>query len=353
LANWKLNNNGQQLFLDTLKDIGWYSESYSELARLLKVDRATAKKLKDGEYQGHKSKLVSVLIQIGLDEDEVESDEFAEENFEEVKTPTKSQSDNKLESEVSQKEEIATNSNTNLFIQNPFVPRSGTINDPEYFFGREKEVYDVFEAINSGDCVELLGKQRQIGKSSVLIQIKNLAITKFRDKWEPAYLNLNTIHTESDFYESFCDELKISACTGNDLKRQLKKRQNRILLLLDETENLTEKGFTREVRQSLRGFADEGYLIYVVAVFTPLKEMFEDSHEQGKTSPFQGRCTTTVEINPWNEKTVQRFVETRLENTGINFSRADVEKLWRESQGHPQKLMQACFYLYRQYLENL
>jgi hypothetical protein len=118
---------------------------------------------------------------------------------------------------------------------------------------------------------------------------------------------------------------------------------------LDETENLTEKGFTREVRQSLRGFADEGYLIYVVAVFTPLKEMFKDSHEQGKTSPFQDRCTTTVEINPWNEKTVHGFITSKLKNTGVCFSNAEMGKLWLESQGHPQKLMKACFDLYRQY----
>ena len=350
MANWRLSDEGYKLFNERLKANGWDSLNKTELATLLKADRNNiVTNLLNRDHEGQLSKLKAVMIRLGLDEDDVESDSFARRYFEEVKTPAKSQSGDKLESKIFQGEEIATNSNTNLSIQNPFVPRSGTINNPEHFFGRDKEIYDVFEAINSGDCVELLGKQRQIGKSSILIQIKNLAITKFRDKWEPIYLNLNTIHTEPDFYESFCDELNISACTGNDLKRQFRKRQNRILLLLDETENLTEKGFTREVRQSLRGFADEGYLIYVVAVFTPLKEMFKDSHEQGKTSPFQDRCTTTVEVNPWNEKTVHRFIASKLENTGICFSNAEMEKLWLESQGHPQKLMKACFDLYRQY----
>ena len=76
MANWRLNNDGQKLFLDRLNELGWGKDSNSELARLLKVDRATATKLKDGKYQGHKSKLVSVLIQIGLDADRVESDNF-------------------------------------------------------------------------------------------------------------------------------------------------------------------------------------------------------------------------------------------------------------------------------------
>ena len=346
MANWRLSDEGYKLFNERLKANGWNLLNKTELAKLLKVERnTTLTNLLNRNHEGWLSKLKDVMTRLGLNEDEVESDSFARRYFEEVKTPAKYQSDDKLESEIFQGEEIATN----LSIQNPFIPRSGTINDPKCFFGREKEVYDVFEAINSGDCVELLGKQRQIGKSSVLIQIKNLAITEFRSKWEAIYLNLNTIHTESDFYESFCDELSISACTGNDLKRQFRKRQNRILLLLDETENLTEKGFTREVRQSLRGFADEGYLIYVVAVFTPLKEMFIDSHEQGKTSLFQDRCTTTVEINPWNEKMVHRFITSKLENTGVCFSEDEMEKLWLDSQGHPQKLMKACFDLYRQY----
>ena len=46
---------------------------------------------------------------------------------------------------------------------------------------------------------------------------------------------------------------------------------------------------------------------------------------------------------------VQRFVTEKLENTGICFSEEEIEKLWQYSQGHPQKLMKACFDLYRQY----
>jgi len=60
-----------------------------------------------------------------------------------------------------------------------------------------------------------------------------------------------------------------------------------------------------------------------------------------------------VDLKPWNEVTVQKFVAARLEPTRICFIEADMEKLWQESQGHPQKLMKACFDLYRQYCPNV
>ena len=50
---------------------------------------------------------------------------------------------------------------------------------------------------------------------------------------------------------------------------------------------------------------------------------------------------------------MEKFVKARLEPTGISFSEKEMEKLWLDSQGHPQKLMKACFDLYRQYRQNL
>ena len=66
------------------------------------------------------------------------------------------------------------------------------------------------------------------------------------------------------------------------------------------------------------------------------------------TSPFQGICVR-VDLKAWDQPTVQRFITSKLEDTGVCFSNAEMEKLWLESQGHPQKLMKACFDLYRQY----
>lgn len=228
---------------------------------------------------------------------------------------------------------------------NPFLPLNGRIEKSEQFFNREKELREIFEILNAGSGVELLG-DRKIGKSSILHQIKHLAASALTGKWEPIYLNLQKVHTEAEFYESFCEELGIANCTGIDLNRAM--RSMRVLLLLDETENLQGNGFTREIRDRLRAFAEDGSLRLVVAACTPLDRLFPDSHENGMTSPFQGICLR-VQLKSWEQSTVRRFVTTRLENTGICFNEEDMEKLWLKSQGHPQKLMKACFDLYRQY----
>jgi len=232
---------------------------------------------------------------------------------------------------------------------NPFMPLNGRIEQSEQFFNREKELREIFEVLNAGSGVELLG-DRQIGKSSILQQIKHRASSALTVKWEPIYLNLQKVHTEAEFYESFCEELGIANCAGIDLNRAMRSR--RVLLLLDETENLQGNGFTREIRDRLRAFAEDGALRLVVAACTPLDRLFPDSHENGMTSPFQGICLR-VELKPWSKETVRRFVAVKLENTGIYFSKKEMEKLWQESQGHPQKLMKACFDLYRQYRQNL
>ena len=228
---------------------------------------------------------------------------------------------------------------------NPFQPLNGRIEQSEQFFNREKELRNIFEILNAGSGVELLG-DRQIGKSSILQQIKHHADSELAVKRETIYLNLQKVNTEAEFYESFCEELGIANCTGIDLNRAMRLR--RVLLLLDETENLQGNGFTREIRDRLRAFSEDGSLRLVVAACTPLARLFPDSHENGMTSPFQGICLR-VELKPWQKETVRRFVAVKLENTGVCFSEAEIEKLWLESQGHPQKLMKACFDLYRQY----
>lgn len=344
MANWGLNIDGQKLFLDTLKDLGWHSESHSELARLLKVDRATATKLKDGKYQGHKSKLVSVLIQIGLDADRVESDSFEKEYFQEVKNSSKSQ----LEQEISSstKEMLIVQDDLGGF-DNPFQPTNCRIEHPEQFFNREKEVRTIFEYLNSGSGVELLG-DRQIGKSSVLLQVERMAATMLRVKREPIYFNLQEVKNETEFYKAFCKKLGIETCEGYKLFQAM--RDKRLLLLLDEAEKMSWKGFSRQIREQLRSLAEGGNapLRLVVAARTPLDKLFPDSHESGMTSPLQGICVR-VDLKAWDQATVRIFITSKLENTGVCFSEEEMKKLWLESQGHPQKLMKACFDLYSQY----
>jgi hypothetical protein len=55
-------------------------------------------------------------------------------------------------------------------IPNPFVPQNGRVEQPEQFFGRQREIQRIFEVLNSGSSVALIGKDG-IGKSSLLWEI--------------------------------------------------------------------------------------------------------------------------------------------------------------------------------------
>jgi hypothetical protein len=344
LANWRLNGDGQKFFEERLKEKGWFSLNDTQLSDQLRVDRSTVAKLRNGKQEGHKSKLEDVMIALGEDSEKVKSEVFARKYFQEIKNYPKFQ----LE------QEISSSTQETLIVQdylgefdNPFQPTNCRIENPAQFFNREKEVRTIFEYLNSGSGVELLG-DRQIGKSSVLLQVERLAATMLRVKREPIYFNLQEVHSESEFYESFCEKLGIETCRGYGFFRAM--RDKRLLLLLDEAEKMSWDGFTRQIREQLRSLAEgaNAPLRLVVAARTPLDDLFPDSHESGMTSPFQGICVR-VDLKAWDQPTVQRFVASKLEDTGVCFSEEEMEKLWLESQGHPQKLMKACFDLYRQY----
>ena len=96
------------------------------------------------------------------------------------------------------------NSNHN----NPFIPQHGKIDDSRFFFGREREMRRVFETLNSGSSVAIIG-ERAIGKSSLLQAIYREAPTELRHPRKPIYLNLNNVYDENDFYGALCGEAGI------------------------------------------------------------------------------------------------------------------------------------------------
>lgn len=243
-------------------------------------------------------------------------------------------------------QDVVVTENTRRAVENPFFPLTGRIEQAELFFNRQRELREIFDLLNGGSSVELLG-ERQIGKSSVLWQVKLQAETVLRVARRPIYLNLQEVHSEAEFYQSFCEKLGIATCNGYDLFRAM--RQERVLLLLDEAEKMSWDGFTRNLREQLRSLAegDNAPVRLVIATRTPLARLFPDSHEAGMTSPFEGICSR-VELKLWEKNTALDFVRLRLSRVGCQFTNLELEKLWETSLGHPQKLMKAGFDLFRQ-----
>jgi hypothetical protein len=244
----------------------------------------------------------------------------------------------------------------NINYKNPFFPLSGRIDKPQFFFGRKREIRAVFDTLNSGSSVAIIG-ERAIGKSSLLQAIYREAPNQLREPRKPIYLNLEDVYDENDFYGALCRLTGIEKAKGTELSRALDSPQFRFLLLLDEVENMIWEGFTNQVRNQLRGLANgsDAPLRLVVAASTPLDVLFPDS--QDKKSPFQGICIEE-NLKQWDEKISREFIVSRLQADWltpvaqpVSFTEAEIAGLIAESGGYPQKLMQLCYQTYDRYLK--
>lgn len=245
----------------------------------------------------------------------------------------------------------------NSYHNNPFIPQHGKIDDPRFFFGREREIRQVFETLNSGSSVAIIG-ERAIGKSSVLQAIYRQARNQLHHPRQPIYLDLKNVCDENDFYGALCHKVGIETAKGYLLQRALES--HRLLLLLDEVEKMTWDGFTNQVRGQLRGLAEgnNAPLRLVVAACTSLDTLFPDSQDKNMTSPFKGICIEET-LKQWGEEISREFIASRLDAEWltpvakpVSFTEAEIAGLIAKSGGYPQKLMQLCYQTYDRYLKN-
>ncbi|WP_180267537.1 nSTAND1 domain-containing NTPase [Nostoc linckia] len=235
---------------------------------------------------------------------------------------------------------------------NPFIPQGGRIEDSQQFFGREREILRVFEVLNSNSSVALIGEEG-IGKSSLLWVICQQARNYLRLPREPVFLDLNNgVHDEDEFYIALCDKIGIPESKGYRLTRNLQNKK--VLLAIDNLGKLIENGFTRQVRDQLRGLAEgrDASLRLILAASEPLEKLFNDSQDNRKTSPLTGICQEE-NIKPWDEISARHFITNRLANTSVNFTEEEIIQLIQQSGGHPRKLMQLCYQTYSRYVESL
>jgi hypothetical protein len=233
-------------------------------------------------------------------------------------------------------------------ITNPFVPQNGVVDNLQQFFNREREIRRVFEVLNSGSSVALIGEEG-IGKSSLLGKICQQAESYLQSPRKAVFLDLNLVHDEDGFYSALCQEIGIAE-SRSMLNRNL--RSHRVLLALDNVGKMTWEGFTRQVRSHLRGLAEgsNAPLKLVLAANESLGKLFNDSQDESKTSPFAG-IFQEENLKPWDEATARAFIDARLAVTSVRFTEEEIIQLVQESGGHPRRLMQLCYRTYSRYVE--
>jgi len=235
-------------------------------------------------------------------------------------------------------------SSQRLDAPNPFGD-TGRITDPDRFFGREELLRQIFEELNKGVNVSLVGES-QVGKSSLLSMVCALGPERMGEPPETfAYLSLEWVDDEDDFYVALCDALSIETCRGFKLTRAL--RDKRHVLCLDEMEKMTWDGFTVRVRSQLRGLADglAAPLRLVIASRSPLARLFPDSPELD--SPLAGICRP-LDVRSFSPNVARVFLTRRLRETGVTFTESEIAALLAKTGGHPAKLQRAAADLYNE-----
>jgi energy-coupling factor transporter ATP-binding protein EcfA2 len=230
-------------------------------------------------------------------------------------------------------------------LPNPFVPLNGRIDDPNQFFAQDKIIKDIFETLNSGSSVALIG-ERGMGKSSLLKEIARISEARLRR--QAVYVDWNLVRNEETFWGIVCDQIRVPVCTNNDLIRALQSR--RLLLLLDEVETMERQVFGEEIRIQLRGFAQGNQMKVVVAACVSLDRLFPDE-PHSLISVFNNLCTSETMLS-WSEEMIRSYIDQRLDGNPVSFTRTEIQSIIKESQGNPKKLVSLCNQLYRAYRDH-
>jgi len=227
---------------------------------------------------------------------------------------------------------------------NPFGD-TGRITDPARFFDREDLLRRIFEELEKGVNLSLVGAG-QVGKSSLLEMVCAKGPPRLvLPEAAFAYLNLELVDNEHEFYEALCEALGVATSRGFQLTRALRGRRH--ILCLDEIEKMAWDGFTVGLRSHLRGLADgaNAPLKLVIASRSSLDRLFPDSPELD--SPLAGICRQ-LDVRPFAPDVVRTFLAERLGSAGVSFSEEQIADLLTRSGGHPARLQRAAADLYDQ-----
>ncbi|HBL13676.1 MAG TPA: hypothetical protein DD379_20220 [Cyanobacteria bacterium UBA11162] len=234
---------------------------------------------------------------------------------------------------------------TPMISSNPFNDR-GCIQNPARFFDREQILKDLLNGLSQGHNYSLIG-DTQIGKSSILWRICH-HIGSQELNMEPdnfIYLDMQCIHNTNEFFTALCYKLKFDQTyRGFELERNLKGQ--RYILCLDEIEKMTNlNNFTGEEQTELRGLSDgtDKPFALVIASRTPLPQLFPDLPE--RTSPLYNICSP-IRLKGFSNDIAIKFINHRLQGTGVTFTEDQINELISTSQCNPAKLQNHAAHLY-------
>jgi hypothetical protein len=239
--------------------------------------------------------------------------------------------------------EIILQQGIELSSLSPYVVR-GPVSD-KMFFGREKEIKAIAQAIQTADFAVVGG--RRIGKSSILLKLNRLLNSDPR--YHAIYINCEDKFSHGDIFEALGQEIG-EPIDGEDpqafrkFAASLKARgaKERLVFLLDEVDELlaSDAALSPAGRlfKTFRSLSHEDACRFVFSGSRTLHQ-----HLRNPQSPFFNFCQD-LPLRPLEEKSITEIVVKPMRQLGIELPDEErfVDKVIRETSSHPNIVQWLC-----------
>jgi hypothetical protein len=219
---------------------------------------------------------------------------------------------------------------------NPFTER-GRITDPSRFAGRWSELSLLFERLEAGRSVLVVGSPG-IGKSSLLTHVTQAAAVNLElPDLRAYYLDLRSATSADEIYRTVSNALSRPGDTLAALELALLEARTPVLLCLDNAQRPLAEGWGVTLLESLARMARGAALFLVVAT-------------EG-TPPLLSEPFAIIRLGALAQTEVRLLVEAYLDEDTVTFTPAELRQLIELSAAHPAYVQRAAYHLYKSKLD--
>lgn len=261
---------------------------------------------------------------------------------------------------------------------NPFT-YGNPISDPARFFGREREIEQVFSRLRNAEfeSSSLVG-ERRIGKTSLLNYLSHLDVRRRfgLDPYRYIFVDVDLQMVDKDTTPArlwqrmlrqmmrHCQDAEVKQLVEDirkqesidtfalaDLFDSVDVKGQYVVFLLDEFENVTENpNFGPDFFYGLRSLAIHHNLSLVTS---SRRELIELCHSDAiRSSPFFN-IFANINVRLFTEAEARNLIAQSLAGTGVTFSNAEVDALVQLGGLHPYFLQAAGHFLFEAYSNQL
>ena len=261
---------------------------------------------------------------------------------------------------------------------NPFT-YGNPISDPRRFFGRGREVEQVFSRLRNAEAESssLVG-ERRVGKTSLLHYLMHPDVRQKygvdSDRYIFVYADLQMVgpgttptrlvqrllrnlarSVPQGEVKEIAEELRGMEVIDNfamaDLFDAVDANGLHVVFLLDEFENVTtNSNFGPEFFYGLRSLAIQHNLTLITS---SVSELIELTHSEAiRSSPFFN-IFANINVRLFSREEARRMIAAYLDGSTVRFSEGEIEAALQLAGTHPFFLQAACHFLYEAHRQNL